>query len=237
MSAPFDGIDAVVTDIEGTTGSIAFVKDVLFPYADEHLATFLEEHRNEPAVRALLDEAARIAGVGANDDEAILAALRAWIRDDRKVTPLKALQGMIWARGYHDGALRGDVYPDAVHGLERLKGRGIDLYVFSSGSVAAQKLIFGYSVAGDLTALFDGYFDTTVGPKTESASYVAIANRIAREPHRILFLSDSIPELDAARAAGFQTVHVVRDGPLPNASAHPSIRSFDELQVRSNENV
>jgi 2,3-diketo-5-methylthio-1-phosphopentane phosphatase len=143
-AAPFR-CAAVVTDIEGTTGSIAFVRDVLFPYAQQHLAAFVAQHRGDPAVARLLRDAAEAAGEPELADDRVVALLQRWITEDRKVTPLKTLQGLIWAAGYAGGELQGHVYPDAAAGLRRWQAAGLALFVYSSGSVAAQKLQFGHS--------------------------------------------------------------------------------------------
>ena len=158
-------VQAVVTDIEGTTSSISFINEVLFPYAAAHMASFLREHWDEPAVqeqiRALTTDTGEDVAT-ADDADRIL---QQWIREDRKATPLKALQGMIWKAGYQSGAYTAHLYPDTAPALRRWHDDGLPLYVYSSGSIAAQKLFFGYSDAGDLTPLFSGYFDTTTGMK------------------------------------------------------------------------
>ncbi len=195
---------AIVTDIEGTTSSIAFVADVLFPYARKRLVDFVA--RNPDAARPILAEVAEM------DDGDPVTTLLSWIDEDRKATPLKTLQGMIWAEGYADGTLTGHVYRDAAAALRRWHARGIRLYVYSSGSVAAQKLIFGHSNEGDLTPLFSGYFDTTTGPKREPASYRAIADAAGLAAADMLFLSDAPAEVAAARAAGMAALLVDRDG-------------------------
>jgi len=225
-------IAAVVTDIEGTTGSIAFVRDVLFPFARARLGAFVRARRNEPEIRALLCDVARAAGDPAMTDAAIVATLERWIDEDRKVTALKTLQGLIWAEGYRQGGLRGHVYADAVAALRAWAKAGITLYVYSSGSVAAQKLLFGHSVAGDLTPLFSGYFDTRIGPKKDAGSYRALAAEIGSPGAAILFLSDSPDELDAAAEAGLKTIQLVRpeDGTEPT-SRHPVARSFAEIDL------
>jgi len=196
-------VGAVLTDIEGTTSSIAFVTDTLFPYARAHLRDFVARHPAETA--PLLD------AVRAEEPGDPVETLLRWIDEDRKATPLKTLQGLIWAEGYADGTLQGHVYRDAADGLRRWHAAGIALYIYSSGSIAAQKLIFGHSNEGDLTPLFSGYFDTTSGPKKDAASYRTIANEIGRAPGDILFLSDNIQEIDAARAAGMAAIHIDRE--------------------------
>ena len=162
---------AILTDIEGTTSSIAFVAEVLFPYARAHLADYVAANPAECA--------AILAEVAATEPGDPIETLTRWIDEDRKATPLKALQGKIWADGYASAAFQGHIYPDAVAGLRRWHAAGLKLYVFSSGSVPAQKLLFGHSEAGDLTPLFSGYFDTTTGAKREAESYRTIAGKLA----------------------------------------------------------
>jgi enolase-phosphatase E1 len=221
---------AILTDIEGTTSSISFVKDVLFPYAREHLPAFVAAHGDDEEVRRWLDATAQEAGIDAADRDAVVATLRQWIDEDRKATPLKALQGMIWRDGYASGAYRAHLYPEVADRLRAWKDRGLPLYVYSSGSVAAQRLFFRYSEAGDLSVLFDGHFDTEVGGKREAASYTRISAAIGVAARDILFLSDIVEELDAARSAGLQTVWLCRP-PLkcPEESAHPCVAGFDAI--------
>ena len=223
-------VRAILTDIEGTTSSLSFVKDVLFPYSREHLPELVREHGAEPEVARLLADARSLAGREMDSAE-LVAELRAWIDQDRKATPLKALQGLIWEEGYRRGAFNGHVYPDAARRLRAWKDRGIALYVYSSGSVHAQRLLFAHSNEGDLTSVFSGYFDTTVGHKREPASYRAIAAAIGLSPGEILFLSDIQEELDAARAAGMQTVWMVREGELDPDAEHSQARDFANIAV------
>jgi enolase-phosphatase E1 len=222
---------AIVTDIEGTTSAISFVKDVLFPYADEHLDAYVREHRNEAVVAGALRDAAAAAGEPNADDERILAHLHRWIAEDRKVTPLKTLQGLIWHEGYTKAGLLGHVYPDVPPALQAWHAAGFALYVYSSGSIMAQKVLFAHTFAGDLTPLFAGYFDTTIGAKREASSYVAIAAETGFLPGEILFLSDVDAELDAARAAGWQTARLLRpdDTPSGATTAHPGYADFTAL--------
>ena len=225
-------IKAILTDIEGTTSSLAFVKDVLFPYARAHLAEFVRAHAREPAVRAQLDEVSRLAGRVLTVEEAI-AQLISWIDADKKITPLKALQGLIWETGYKQGDYQGHLYEDAVRCLRHWKERGLHLYVFSSGSVLAQRLLFGHTAWGDLTPLFSGYFDTTVGNKREAGAYRAIAGQVGLPAADILFLSDIREELEAARAAGMRTTWLVREGALDPAAQHPQAAGFDDIAVKN----
>lgn len=226
-------IRAIVTDIEGTTSSIDFVRDVLFPYARKRLPAFVETHGDTPEVQHWLHEAAKEAGLIEASRQEIIEMLLRWIDEDRKSTALKALQGMIWKDGYEAGDYRAHVYPEVPARLRAWRAQGLKLYVYSSGSVPAQKLFFRYSEAGDLGPLFAGYFDTQTGPKREAASYAAIAEAIDEQPAHILFLSDIVQELDAARAAGFQTGWLLRDS-APDASGtstHPAFRDFDAITV------
>jgi len=223
-------IRAIVTDIEGTTSSLSFVKDVLFPYARSHLPAFIRQHLHEPTIRAQLVAVADAAGRPLDDDEAIAQLIR-WIDEDRKITPLKALQGMVWEAGYRNGDFQGHVYDDAVQYLRTWKANGIALYVFSSGSVQAQKLLFAHTAHGDLTPLFSGYFDTRIGAKREPAAYAHIAQAIDLPPASILFLSDIREELDAATQSGFHTAWLIRDGEIPSRPAHPVARDFDMIRL------
>ena len=219
---------AILTDIEGTTSAITFVHDVLFPYASRALPEFVRANAGDPDIAALLDDVRRDAGeAGANDDRVIEILLQ-WIAEDRKATPLKSLQGHIWRDGYESGAFTGHMYDDAVDGLRRWHAAGIDLYVYSSGSVGAQKLIFGFSDAGDLTPLFSGYFDTHVGHKKEAGSYQQIAESIRLPAADILFLSDVAEELDAARGAGMKMAQLVRDDDVV-VGDHTVARDFAEV--------
>ena len=224
-------IRAVLTDIEGTTSSLSFVKDVLFPYARAHLAAFVHDHAQDPRVAPRLDEVRREAGDTGLSLDAVIDRLVDWIDQDRKITPLKALQGMIWENGYRRGDFQGHIYPDAEQMLRDWQARGLALYVYSSGSVQAQKLLFEHTAFGDLTPLFDGYFDTTVGGKQDAGSYRAIAASIGIAPVDILFLSDVRAELDAAAAAGYRTTWLVReDSPDPRA-AHRQVCDFRDIGI------
>jgi len=225
-------IRAILTDIEGTTSSIAFVKDVLFPYARRHLPAFVDTQIDDPAVQHWLHEAAKDAGIVWAERAEVVALLQRWIDEDRKATPLKALQGMIWDEGYRRGDYTAHVYPDVAPALQRWQERGIALYVYSSGSVEAQKLFFGFCDAGNLTPYFAGYFDTETGPKREQRSYAKIAQSIGVPAHEILFLSDIVEELDAARAAGFRTTLVARPPATCAAGAsHPCVSEFGAIAL------
>ncbi len=195
-------IRAILTDIEGTTSSIAFVTETLFPYARKHLRAYLAAHPEEA-------------------DGVAVATLERWIDEDRKEPVLKRLQGRIWRAGYERGDLKGHIYPDAVEALRCWKKEGLRLYVYSSGSVEAQRLIFGHSEAGDLTPLFDGFFDLGSGSKLEAESYGRIARDIGLAPAEILFLSDNAREIDAARSAGMAVRLIDRGAGDSLAEVHP----------------
>ena len=222
-------IRAVLTDIEGTTSALAFVKDVLFPYARQHLPAFVRVHASAPEIRTLLNDVGMETG-STLDDEGIIQQLMVWMDEDRKATPLKSLQGLVWEAGYRNGDFTGHVYADAVDRLREWHARKIRLFVYSSGSIAAQKLLFKYSDYGDLMPLFSGYFDTHMGPKREAASYRAILNVIGMPGSDVLFLSDIGAELDAACAAGLHTMQLVRAGTEP-APGHEQAASFSEINL------
>lgn len=185
-------IRAIVTDIEGTTSSISFVTETLFPYARRHLRAYLADHPEEAG------------GVS-------VETLEGWIDADRKEPLLKAIQGRVWRDGYRRGELKGHIYADAAEELRRWHAQGLPLYVYSSGSVEAQKLIFGFSEAGDLTSLFSGWFDLETGSKLEAESYRRIAGTIGLPAEDILFLSDNPREIAAAEGAGFTARLIDRD--------------------------
>lgn len=223
-------IRAIVTDIEGTTSSIDFVHQELFPYARRRMREFLRTHAGDDAVQVELHEIERIAGEELSPAQAS-ELLERWIDEDRKYTPLKTLQGMIWREGYLAGELRGHVYADTPEFLRRWHEAGLKLFVYSSGSTEAQRLIFGHSSAGDLRPLFAGYFDTHIGGKRDAASYRRIAERIGLPPQQILFLSDAGAELDAAREAGMATCQLLRDGQAQPAQGHAQARDFSEVSL------
>jgi enolase-phosphatase E1 len=232
-------VGAVLLDIEGTTTPIDFVHQTLFGHARARVSGFLERHWNDPEVRADVArlEAERAAELSQpapppwQDDAAAVTAYVHWLMDrDRKSTGLKSLQGKIWEEGYRAGDLRGEVYPDVPPAMERWRGQGIDVAIFSSGSIQAQRSLFANTAAGDLTGFIHAYFDTTTGPKSEPQSYTRIAAALERAPSEVLFLSDIGAELDAARAAGMRTALCVRKpGSAPAGGAHPVIHTFDQL--------
>lgn len=223
-------LKAIITDIEGTTSSIAFVHTTLFPYARQHLRAFLRAQAGDAQVQALIDDIEAIVGWDLSLDEAA-ATLEQWIDEDRKATPLKTLQGMVWKLGYESGELKGHVYPDTPDYLRRWHQQGLQLYVYSSGSVEAQRLIFGHSDYGDLTPLFSGYFDTRVGGKREPASYREILRQTGLKPGEALFLSDVAEELGAAREAGFHTCQLIRDASAKPDLTHAQAADFSQVRL------
>lgn len=219
----------ILLDIEGTIAPISFVYDVLFPYARRELRVFLERTWDAPEARAAVARVACDAGVAGFTLDTILPHLLDLMDRDVKATGLKELQGLIWKRGYESGELRSKLFDDVPPALRAWHARGIDVRIYSSGSIAAQRLFLSHTEFGDLTGFLRGYYDTTTGPKTASASYEAIARDFDRPPGDILFVSDVPAELDAAAAAGFATALAVRPGnhPVGPRCAHPRIERFD----------
>lgn len=224
-------IRAIVCDIEGTTTDIAFVKEVLFPYAEQRLADFMKEIAPSPEGEVILSQVRDVVGSPTLSLEEAIDQLLTWARADQKVTPLKALQGMIWEEGYRSGAYTSHLYEDAVACLRDWQQRGVALYIYSSGSIAAQKLLFAYTTAGDLTPWFRGYFDTTTGPKIEAASYETIAASLGISAAELLFLSDHPGELAAAQQAGWQACGVQRPGTADFVPGLPVVQRFDQLPL------
>jgi enolase-phosphatase E1 len=221
------GVRAVLTDIEGTTSSLAFVQDVLFPYARNSLPAFIRSHESELA--GIASDIATILGKSHLTAQEMTDVVRQWMDEDRKVTPLKTLQGIVWKTGYESGELQSHVYEDAVSALRKWHADGLKLYIYSSGSIAAQKLLFAHTAYGDLSPLFGGYFDTTTGPKLESRSYEKIAASLHLPAGSVVFLSDHTGETEAAAAAGMQTVVVARE---QTSSSAEFARSFNDIALR-----
>ncbi len=209
----------ILTDIEGTTTSVSFVYDVLFPYFRENMQK-VRTMLHLPEVQVIFQETIRLAQETENKiiatEEEVIETLIRWSTEDKKITPLKDLQGILWKEAYETGIINGHVYEDVAPALKAWKEAGLQLGVFSSGSIAAQKLIFGYSAAGDLTPYFSAYFDTTTGGKREVETYIKISQELKIQPSEILFLSDIIEELEAAQQAGLETIQLVRPGTIAN---------------------
>ncbi len=232
----FDG-GGILLDVEGTTSSISFVYDVLFEHAKRQVGHFLAAHRDDSDVLELAAAVTAAAGaplapaaIAGDPTRAALAAIELMNRDVKE-TALKSLQGMIWRAGFESGEIVAHVFDDVPPALSRWADSGLDVRIYSSGSIEAQKLFFGHTAAGDLTPLLRGHYDTTTGPKRERASYERIAADMGLEPRTILFVSDVGAELDAARAAGMATALAVRPGNREPGGvfAHQPIDSFAEI--------
>lgn len=239
------GLHGVLLDIEGTTTPIAFVHDVLFPFARAHLAHFLQsaqgsEEFGDIVRRLAAGHAEDVrAGehpppwkAGVDDELATVSAYVHWLMDrDRKSPGLKLLQGLIWERGYQAGSLRGQVFADVPPAIRRWRARGLEVAIYSSGSELAQRRLFESTAHGDLTPFIRGFFDTAVGPKRSADSYRRIAGTLGRPPAALLFVSDVTAELAAARDAGMAVVLSERPGnpAQPDADAYERISSFDEI--------
>ncbi|MCP3753618.1 acireductone synthase [Streptomyces sp. TBY4] len=228
-------VDAVVLDIEGTTSATDFVVEVLYPYARERFGALIAGRSGEPEVARALAGVRTELGEPEAGPARIEQALNAWLDEDRKATPLKTLQGLLWAQGFARGELVSHFYADAVPALRRWHAAGVRLYVYSSGSVAAQRAWFGHSPEGDLRDLVSGWYDTeNAGPKQEAGSFRAIAADTGIPPDRLLFLSDRAGELDAALAAGWRAVGVRRPGEPyyeQGLRGHAEARTFEEIDV------
>ncbi|KAM5194377.1 enolase-phosphatase E1 [Mantella aurantiaca] len=245
------GVTTVLLDIEGTTTPITFVKEILFPYIQDNVKEYLQTHWQEEEcqkdIQHLRLQAEKDRGLSGfvpipvNEAEVqqiiqgVVDNVNWQISLDRKTTALKGLQGHMWRAAYASGQVKGEVYDDVVPALKKLKEAGIKLYVFSSGSVEAQKLLFGYSIEGDLRELFQGHFDTTVGPKMESESYRKIAAHIGCSTENILFLTDITKEAKAAKEAGMNVAVVVRPGNAAltdeEKASYPLINSFEQITL------
>ena len=223
---------AILLDIEGTTTPIAFVHDVLFSYARDHLREFLAANPAVDDIALLREEhAADVSEAPPLTDEIeSIAAYVEWlIKLDRKSTALKSLQGKIWREGYRDGSLKSQVFADVAPAFERWHERGLKISIFSSGSVLAQQLLFAHTEVGDLTLFIESYFDTKVGKKGDAESYRKIAEAMSLKPEQILFISDVVAELDAASKTGMKTLLSIRPGNEPQEERYPSIRTFDSI--------
>ena len=222
-------VKAVLLDIEGTIAPLSFVKEVMFPYSKRKLREFLEENWNKPEIQEIVRDASREVGKELSLEEAVETFSR-WIDEDRKITPLKELQGYIWEEGFKSGELRAPLYEDAYKKIREWKERGIPLYIYSSGSVKAQELFFSHTEYGNLLGLFSGFFDTKIGNKKEKESYLRIAQKIGLKPEEILFISDNPEELKAAKEEGFKVLQSVRDGVKPSEEFE-KIYSFEEIEL------
>lgn len=234
--------ECILLDVEGTTSSISFVYDVMFPYVREHLDSFLQQNWESPAVQDCLEALAKDTGnstvaewLDSDADNAQQQVSKAVIKlmdDDVKATGLKQLQGSIWKSGFESGQMVAHLYDDVAESIRRWQSDGIEIRIYSSGSIAAQKLFFGHCIAGNLLPLIAGHYDTTIGHKKESESYNSIASDIGLAADKILFVSDVPEELDAASSAGFQVALSIRPGnkPVDGYVVHPRTESFEAIQ-------
>lgn len=257
MAADFS-VRSVLLDVEGTTSSIAFVYETLFPFARKHFPAYLAQHWGEPPLmqicEAVLQEANEISSLRSKqsepekapasddplqghashfDQNAVIAAVHALMDSDAKATGLKQLQGMVWEAGFQSGELRAHIYEDVPPALAQWTQMGKEVRIYSSGSVAAQLLFFRHTIAGNLLPYLSGHFDTTIGPKRQASSYWAIAKRLDLVCSDILFASDVSAELDAAKEAGMQTCLMIRPGnpSQPKGHGHFELRSFGEMTL------
>ena len=226
------GINYILTDIEGTTTSVSFVYDTLFPYFRKNiglLKAMLDNQVVQHAFKQTVELSLSLENKKLNTVDDIINTLYRWSKEDRKLTPLKTLQGIIWKNGYESGAIKGHVYDEVKDCLNKWKDERIALGVFSSGSIEAQKLLFGFSDYGDLTKFFSNYFDTNTGGKRESTTYERIAETLEITPNSILFLSDIKEELLAAKDAGMQTVQLLRES--KTAEWENAVHNFNEIKI------
>ncbi len=225
-----DGIQWILTDIEGTTTEVSFVYDILFPYFRAHMDQW--KTVDSAPMNDVLEQTRLLVleeqSINLTSNEALFEQLRQWSIEDRKVTPLKTFQGMVWEQGFKSGAIKGHIYPDVKPAIERWTAMGMKLAIFSSGSIAAQKQLFGFSTEGNLTPYFSAYFDTTTGMKRDEQTYQLIAQQLQASANSVLFLSDISQELEAANAAGIRTLQLVRPGTQANWSW--CVADFSEIQ-------
>lgn len=225
-------IKAILIDIEGTVSPISFVKDVLFPYSEEKMEKFIKENKDKPEIKNLLQQVQEIEGKDIDIDE-IIQTLKRWIKEDRKIAPLKDIQGFIWKEGFESGQIKAPFYEDAYRKMKEWKDKGYKLYIYSSGSVQAQRLFFSHTDKGDILDWFSGHFDTKIGNKKETESYRKIAQEIGLKSEEILFLSDNPDEIKAAAQAGMKVYRLARpqDAEYIENFEYPQIKSFDEVQL------
>ncbi len=224
-------VKAILLDIEGTLSSISYVKDVMFPYSKKKLKQFLEENRENEKVKQIIKQVEDIEGKKLSLEE-VAQILEKWIDEDKKVTPLKELQGLIWKEGFESGELKGHLYEDAYKKLKEWKDKGYQLYIYSSGSVGAQKLYFSHSEYGNILDLFSGHFDTKIGNKKEQKSYEKIAKEIGLKPEEILFLTDNPDEVKSAEKAGMKAIRIVRpeDSEYIQDFPYPQVKNLEEVE-------
>lgn len=221
----------ILTDIEGTTTSISFVYDTLFPCFLQRLQSFISRNASDKNLaenlRAVQQTIRKEEQRNATQEEAVQQLIE-WTKNDRKHPALKNIQGMVWREAYESGSVKGHLYDDVPPAFAAWKKQGMHIGIYSSGSEEAQRLIFGYSVFGDLTHFISDYFDTRVGHKREAGSYRNISRHLNLPAGNILFLSDIEAELDAAAEAGLQTRHLAREGTSANTK-HDSVGDFSAI--------
>ncbi len=220
----------ILLDIEGTIAPISFVKEVMFPYSKNKLETFLKENKDKEEIKKIIEEIKKIEGRDLTLEE-IIETLKRWIDEDKKITPLKDLQGYIWKEGFEKGELKAPIYDDAIEKIKEWKNKGYKIYIYSSGSVQAQKLFFSNTNYGNILNMFNGHFDTKIGNKKDKSSYIKIAKEIGVKPEEIIFLSDDEKEIESSIKAGMRGIKVSREGDKPFIENYPyeQIRSFKEL--------
>jgi enolase-phosphatase E1 len=219
---------AILTGIEGTAGPLRFLEETLLPYARERLGRFIAANAEDEEIEEALEEAGRLMGGFSLETREAEALLQRWMKQGRNPTPLKIIQGRIWREGYESGAFKAELYADVAPSLQAWKAAGVRLFTYSSSSELAQKLWLE-SADGDVTGLFEGFFDTRVGQKIEEESYKAIAQQLALPPAEILVLAENEDELDAAKAAGFATTRIARrDG---EGGKHPVAADFASVKL------
>jgi enolase-phosphatase E1 len=222
-------VRAILTDLEGTTVPMSFMTGTLISLARERLGSYIAQHAEDADVDDALYEAGRLFGGFTLKLEEAEALFLRWMKQDRKATPLKAIQGLIWQEGYDAGQIKSEIYPDVADSLKAWSAAGLRLFVYSSNSELAQKLILSHAPSGDLTSLFEGYFDTVTGQKIEPASYEAICEKLGLPAASVLVLCDNEEELDTAKSVGLATARIVRDGSVK--SRHPIVPDFPSLKL------
>lgn len=231
VSFPAGSVHAVLFGIEGTVSSPCFFKNILHPYAKTHFRDYVSSHLTDPEVYQAFQQARQMTGGPFANSDAVLKTLEKWFDEGKKAKPLSLLLTKVWEHGYTQGDIQGHLYRDAYLNLRAWRMRGIPLYVYSSKCEAEQRLLLFYSMYGNLITYFEQFFDSSIGKKTERASYLAAAEAMGLEPSQILFVSDSRAELKAAESAGMQVVMVCREGAIACPSLR-SIASFDDIDLQ-----
>ncbi|ARN83167.1 acireductone synthase [Methylocystis bryophila] len=223
-----ESIRAIVIDLEGAALPMSFLTQTLAPLAREKLGAFIAAHADEEEVEAALEETGRLMGGFDLKPAEAEALLLRWMKQDRKASPLKYLQGRVWREAHEAGALEIEFYADAAEAIRAWAAAGLRLFVYSSQSEEAQRMLLAHTPYGDLTPLFEGFLDTTFGQKIEPGSYRDLVERLALPAGAILLLSGNEEELDAARSEGLATARLMRDG--AEKSGHPASPDFTSLQ-------